>query len=635
LKNRILFSCVALCVAISVSAQLAPTDKVIDIQQVTVTTPRLQYVKIGNKVQEIDSMTLLRNSSSSLGELLSGRSGLFVKSYGAAGSMASVSFRGTGANHTALMWNGFPINSVTTGEIDLSLIPVFAANKINVVAGAPSTLFGSGTFGGSIELCSEPDWNKGLNINVLTEAGSFDQYANSLKLAVGSKRVYYSLAGIYQSADNDFIYHKNDIDVKLNHNSFKSGGIIQQLAYKINSTSELQASLWYQQKQKQLPLQIGQLGQSGASQSDSSWRMFASYKKAFDGVSFQLQSGLFYNYLHYTDNQTSPKTDSYINSRQVMNQVQMRVTKFGKLLVDVLTGYTLESAHTQYYGSTIDENEGVVSLAANYPISILTVNASVRKDWMEHYSPKPQYALGFKTSEIFKYFQLKGSVSTRFRKPTFNERYWKPYGDVNIKPESGWGCESTLEWHIIKNNIVTANQSLTAYSNSIQDWIQWVPMPGMMTKPVNYKSVWSRGIEVEEDIKLKFNELQTGIRANYTYTRATILDVYTTEYMNKGQQLIYVPFHSAQGAWNIVYKNLDAELSASYTGYRYTDELENFLHGYTLVNLTTAYTFKLTNYSTRLSFSVLNIANVQYEILNSYAMPGRSFRLSLYFNFKS
>jgi len=618
-----------------VKAQLAPVAKPIDIEQIIVITPRLQYVKIGNHVQEIDSLTFIRNVSSNLGELLTGRSGIFVKSYGTTGSMSSVSFRGTGATHTALMWNGFPINSVTTGEIDLSLIPVLAANKISVVPGAPSTLFGSGTFGGSIELCSEPEWNNKLNVKYISDIGSFNAYSNSLKIAAANKHVYYSIVGTYQNSDNNFIYQNNNDKVKVNHNRFESSGIIQQLAFKFNSTSELQTSIWYQQKQKQLPLQIGQLGESKEDQADSSLRMFALYKHQLEGISLQAQTGLFYNYLHYTNSNNLPKIDSHIRSRQLMNILQMRITKFDKLILDISAGYTIESAHTQYYGSTISEKEGVFSIAANYPISILTVNASLRKDWMERYSPKPQYSLGIKVPVVYKYIALKGSISTRFRKPTFNERYWMPYGNPNIKPESGWGCESTLDFHFLNNNKISANQSITLYSNSIKDWIQWVPLAGNMTQPRNYKSVWSRGLEVEENIALNFRLFKTAFRAAYYYTRSTIQDTYGTDKYSIGQQLIYVPLHTAQGSYSVAVYNVDAEISANYIGYRYIDEMKNLLHAYLLFDISTGYTLYFNNYSTRLSFKIMNIYNTQYEVINTYAMPGRSFHFSLYFNFKS
>lgn len=624
-----------MCLVMPVYGQLAPIDKPIDIEQITVSTPRVQYVKIGNNVQVIDSMLLLRNGSSNLGDLLTGRSGLFIKSYGAAGSMSSVSFRGTGATHTALVWNGFPINSVTTGEIDLSLIPVFAANKISVIAGAPSTLFGSGTFGGSIELCSEPVWNKSFTVNALSEAGSFNSYANSLKFSTSNSRIFYSLAGIYQSADNDFDFIQHNTTTKLVHNAYKSSGILQQLAYKINSNNELQTAIWYQQKQKQLPLQIGQAGSSGADQNDSSLRMFATYISHLDGINVKAQSGLFYNYLHYTDNKTIPQTDSHIKSRQFMNQLEFRITRFEKLIIDVSAGYTLESARTQYYLSTIKEKQGVVSVAVNYPFSFITLNASARKDWMEHYAPKPQYAFGFKIPTFLSSIVLKGSISTRFRKPTFNERYWMPYGNVNIKPESGWGCESTLYIDEIKTSYTHLNTSITAYSNKINDWIQWIPMPAQMTQPVNYKSVWSRGFEIEQNVLFKVFELKNNIRAAYYYTRSTITSSYNPDYSISNMQLMYTPLHSAQGSWNMNYKNIDTELSTSYTGYRYVDELKNFLHGYAILNFSIGYTIQSYKYSIRLNFKSLNVNNTQYQVLNGYAMPGRSYLFSICLNFKS
>ena len=63
----------------------------------------------GSRVVSLDSSYLQTYSSASLADALQARTPLYLKSYGASG-LSSVSFRGTSASHTAVLWNGLNIS---------------------------------------------------------------------------------------------------------------------------------------------------------------------------------------------------------------------------------------------------------------------------------------------------------------------------------------------------------------------------------------------------------------------------------------------------------------------------------------------------------------------------------------------
>ena len=102
---------------------------------------------------EIDSVLLSQSLNSSLAELLSKETPLFVKSYGM-GSMATVSFRGTTSSHTQVKWNGLKINNPMLGQVDFSQLPVWMIDKVEILHGGSSLVEGSGALGGSIHLQS-------------------------------------------------------------------------------------------------------------------------------------------------------------------------------------------------------------------------------------------------------------------------------------------------------------------------------------------------------------------------------------------------------------------------------------------------------------------------------------------------
>ena len=96
-----------------------------------------------NRKDHIDTLLSGNISLLNLGEALNTGSNLMISSYGSMGSLSSVKIRGTGNNHTSFSWNGIPLNSLTTGTMDLSLIPVGFMQNATLIKGASGVLAGN------------------------------------------------------------------------------------------------------------------------------------------------------------------------------------------------------------------------------------------------------------------------------------------------------------------------------------------------------------------------------------------------------------------------------------------------------------------------------------------------------------
>ena len=95
-------------------------DDTIKIKEVVISRKKSIQILPGYKKITIDSSILMNYSHSTLADLLSENSEIFIKSYGMGGT-ATPSFRGTGASHTQIDWNGININNPMLGQSDLSL----------------------------------------------------------------------------------------------------------------------------------------------------------------------------------------------------------------------------------------------------------------------------------------------------------------------------------------------------------------------------------------------------------------------------------------------------------------------------------------------------------------------------------
>ncbi len=156
--------------AIDAMASVADT---IRLSNVNVVANRLHHFSATEKQLVIDSINKTIYENADIGTLLKKTTLVNFSSNGSLGALTSVSIRGASNTHTSLMWNGIPINSLTTGSADFSLMNAGLFNDIRVVYGAEGTLYGSGTSGGAIELNNLPVWKKQRHFGFNSTFGSW------------------------------------------------------------------------------------------------------------------------------------------------------------------------------------------------------------------------------------------------------------------------------------------------------------------------------------------------------------------------------------------------------------------------------------------------------------------------------
>src|SRR5690606_15669306 len=120
----------------------------------------LEKYAAGQQVIAFDQKLLKDYAGRSLGDLLQQNSGLYLRQYGE-GMVASLTIRGTSAGHTAVFWNGLPVNSPSLGQSDFSLIPNGAVDQVAVHLGSTGALYGTDAIGGSVHLNSGLRFNQG------------------------------------------------------------------------------------------------------------------------------------------------------------------------------------------------------------------------------------------------------------------------------------------------------------------------------------------------------------------------------------------------------------------------------------------------------------------------------------------
>jgi len=157
--------------------------------------------------------------SNSFDKILEENTTIYVKSYGA---LNTPSFRGTSASHTLISWNGIPINSSASGLTDLKLLPSNGFNNLGISYGGNSTIFGSGSIGGTIHLNNIPFFIKKTNSNFTIERGSYGLSTHSMSVENSNDNYYYYINYSQLRDSNNFKYEYNN-EFRENIHSFTEG----------------------------------------------------------------------------------------------------------------------------------------------------------------------------------------------------------------------------------------------------------------------------------------------------------------------------------------------------------------------------------------------------------------------------
>ena len=234
----------------------------------------------------IDSVRMAESATDSFAELLTKHSSIFVKTYGQ-GSTATVSFRGTAASHTQVLWNGVNINNPMLGQVDFSLIPVWFVDQTELYHGGSSLQDGSGALGGEVSLSSRPRRGEKIYTSLMQTAGSYGTYQTFFSVGGDTGKFQARLRYMYDMAENDFEYLNRAIPpfevVKQTNADYKKHGGVLDLYYDAGRDNYLSVNAWFTHADRNLPTIMSYQGLGRTEkQTDNDLRVVGRWDKFWD-----------------------------------------------------------------------------------------------------------------------------------------------------------------------------------------------------------------------------------------------------------------------------------------------------------------------------------------------------------------
>jgi len=433
----------------------SPQDTVV-LAEVAVHAAALDRFAAGQTLLTYEKSTLARYTERSLGDLLQETSPIFVRQYGS-GMLASPSFRGTSPGHTALFWNGVPINSISLGQSDLSILPVQATDRVEVQFGSAGALFGNESIGGSVHLSTAPTKKEGLQGAFSQTIGSFGLNQTSLTAAHGNPTLLFQTKVYLQDQPNTFRYR--DISRagapwdRQDHTAFKQKGLLQDIWWQAAPHAQVKASFWWNQAQREIQPLIGSSTQDR--QADESFRAVIDYRYQKKSSVWKLKGAWVGDQLQFNiqANQTSQGLLGFDWELPSAENWAMRAGVRGTWMNAHLSTYTATEQRWEAYQSLGWQEGERLSISLNlrqlaYPHELVPILPGLGLDLRL-----------FEGDQTSLYFKTAWGLGLKI--PTLNDRYWEPGGNPKLQPEKSQNGE--MGFQLKQTGTFSWSQRLTYY----------------------------------------------------------------------------------------------------------------------------------------------------------------------------
>lgn len=569
--------------------------------------------QIGSSYTVITSEQIANSKQTNVADVLRGTPGLDVVQQGPTGGVTSVFLRGANSNQTKVLIDGMPANDPSNASrmFDFAQLSVDNVERIEVLRGPQSTLYGSDAIGGVINIITKRGEGP-MSVRAEVMGGSFGTAREALNVSGGTNDYYYSFgASYYQTdgitaADARYGNTEKDGDRKANFSGrfgwTPSENVDVDYVFRyVDQDAELDDTS-FDPTRPTVDNLVRQLRTS------SFFNRVQARAMALDGF-WEQKVGL--NLTDYDRFDTDPGFYSVPGfsgqSRQLDYQSNFFLSEQNTLTFG--TDYLHEEARSTTVSELAQRNFGVYLDDQIRLTDRWSATAGAR--WDDHSAAGR--ANTYRLTTLYRFSTgtgLHGSMGTGFRAPALAENYF-PGGNPDLRPERSKGWDIGLEQPLLDGRLVVDG---TYFRNDFVDLIQYYEPAPYVWVLENVGRAFSSGVEVTA--RYQFDECTT-LLANYTYT--------FTEDLETGLPLARRPRHKASASVNrrlwCDQANLYAQLV--YVGSRLNSSYDSiYLGEYFLLNLAT--TYDVTR-SCQLFARIDNVLDQNYQEVYGFGVPGIAF----------
>ncbi len=548
---------------------------------------------VPNAVVLVDALDIEESPAKSLGELLANEPGIDWRTYGDYGGASELlQIRGMSPNGTQVLVNGVNVASPSLGTADVSKIPLNSIERVEVVKGSGSLLYGSGAMGGTVNIVTKSPKRDRVDL----KAGAGYGTQNTLELTAESGMFFYQDFAYYLTLgrretdgfrDNSGLTH-NDASLKLVWDKGDAlnlslyGDIIDREYGRPGVTPPEGTKPFFVGT---IPFYNADAANLLAEGSDEDRHFVLNLKsRPYDWLTLSARGD--YSKLENFDLDRYVDTDGNLAGTRlwVTNTVRgaeananVQLFKGGSVLLGVdhkdfdwkNESVNVDAGEGEVPGSRTAFDAGVHTtgyyLEAQYrPCDFFKALAGVRQEKHSTFGSEtlPLFGAVINAGERTAF---KVSHGRHFLAPTPNDLFWPKQdfgfysfeGNPNLEPETGWHSDATVEHRFWDDRVFAY---LTYFRWDVNDKIQWEPNEKWHYRPINLDrfegSGWEAGLNIGPYRDMTFS-------LSYTYTDAEEENAFVT------RRATYTPEHQFKGTlthWTRF--GLSTQLTVRYVGDR-------------------------------------------------------------------
>ncbi|TXC75595.1 TonB-dependent receptor plug domain-containing protein [Luteibaculum oceani] len=595
---------------------------------------RVEGEKKGVESFAIEDSKIAISKGAAIPQLLTNHSSVYIKNFGP-GTLSTINLRGASSSQTKVFWNGVEMNNPLSGQVDLSLIPVFMIDQLSISNNGDL----DGSFGGDLNLTLNKRFRASRGI-VSVGWGSFGQRNAMLGLNHRFKQTRVLFRTYLRKSDNDFTYTNTGVQGKprerMTNAGFQQKGFYFGLLRSLNH-QQIEFDLWQQQYERSLPTIMSYQGLGRDEfQSDFDTRFnlrhrfyFSRFKNEISlNVSILENNYRLSNKLNNTE--WVPFVNSLSKGRSInfSNQLSWQGKGFSTFIQPNLkweNGNYIQFLNRSQneVQRTIAGVKGGLVVEVNKTAS-LTLRSNLR--WVDFDESWISGSLDF--TKAFSGLDWNLAISRNVRIPTLNDINWYPGGNIKLLPEEAQGVQSKLS-----NSGSKWAWSGLLYFRNVKNWIQWKPSEFGYWRPENLARVLSFGAETELKFKATFTP-------SFTYQPTVNIGLnrsFEVEGTNRSQ-LMYMPVWVVNHWQKFIVNNIEFALGLNLVSERNTQTqgrvgISSKLPTYSLLNAELSKKLNIKKQNLSVGITLNNLLNQSYQNVLWRPMPGFNFLVNLNLTF--
>jgi vitamin B12 transporter len=596
-----------------------------DVTEVVVTATRLETPvdEVSGTILVVSAEEIEEKQARTVADALSGLPGIDLVRQGGPGKSSSVLLRGGNTRFTLVMIDGVEVNDPSNPErtFDFAHFPTGDIERIEVLFGPQSTLYGSDAIGGVINIITRKAQGQ-PHLTAELETGSFKTFRKSAALKGRSGNVRWSLSADH--VDSEGISAASAADGNTEKDGYENLSLSGSLGLEMGGGSLLQIDVRSIDAGNELDYGGGSGGDDPNFTGDAEQLLLGARLTVFPAEIWELSAGVSKNVHERHD----------LNEPDPVRNFTMELDFEGKSeKVELVNNLYLKDSSTLTFGVDSEKETGESTFFSDEfgPFSSALPEETARIDGIflqEQYTAKSGLALtlgvrGDDHSDFGRETTYRAGISvpvssrtrfrtvygTGFRAPSIDQLFNPDYGNPDLTAERSRGWDVGLETEIGENVDASLAYHLTRYD----DLIAWFDADGDPNTwdDGSYENISTAETEgVDLSLDARHGNISLGITGSWLRTED-----------DQGEELLRRP----ETRWGTrigcdLTERVTLTTDAVYVGDR-KDWGDVTLESYTLVNL--AGSWRLSGGLTVFG-RIQNLFDEEYEEAGGYGTPGKA-----------